>query len=107
MPDSLDDLNPSDGEPIDTGDVPGVPTTSAFLYADGSTQTFTPDGKTIYIENGLPTAGEWSVNRKGRFVSFWPPSYRSTYELRWLVEEGHTTGVRFDDGRTVSLGRFR
>jgi len=31
----------------------------------------------------------------GEFSSFWPPSYRATYALRWIVEEGAVTGLSF------------
>ena len=66
------------------------------------------DGRTTYVENGRPTRGKWSVD-EGRFSSFWPPSYRASYELRWIVEDGAIVGLRFTEtGRGSKFeGRYR
>ena len=31
----------------------------------------------------------------GQFSSFWPPDYRATYGVRWIVEDGAVTGLSF------------
>lgn len=56
-------------------------------------------------EQGHDTRGEWSV-LDGRFCSFWPPSYRACYDLRWIVENGEVTGLRFDDRGNRFDGRY-
>jgi hypothetical protein len=48
----------------------------------------------------VPPRGEWYVDDDGRFGSFWPPSYRARYDLRWMVEDGAIIGLRF-----IELGR--
>ena len=45
-----------------------------------------------------------SVEGDGRFASFWPPSFRATYGLRWTVEDGSIVGVSFVD--VASGARF-
>jgi hypothetical protein len=107
MTNSLDDLHASDGETVTAEQIPRAVTAGPILYEDGSTQTFDPAGATIYVENGRPTAGEWYLDAEGRFCSFWPPSYRACYELQWVVEDGHITGLRFTDGGSVSVGRYQ
>ena len=56
-------------------------------------QAFEADGRTTYVENGRPTRGEWYVDDDGHFGSFWPPSYRASYDLRWMVEDGAIVGL--------------
>lgn len=84
-------------------------TSSPFVFPDGATQSFTTDGKTTYVEGGRPSGGEWSVVGDGSFSSFWPPSYRATYDVRWIVEDGRTVGVNFTDSRsgTSFEGRYQ
>jgi CubicO group peptidase (beta-lactamase class C family) len=50
---------------------------------------------------------QWSI-QDGRFGSFWPPSYRSAYDLQWMVEDGAVVGLRFTarDGTRFD-GRYR
>lgn len=91
---------PRTGDRIDAGDIPDALTRAPFTYTDGATQVFTPDGRTTYIENGSPTTGEWGVNDQGRFWSFWPPTYRATYDVFWITEADAAVGLRF-----VELGR--
>ena len=66
-----------------------------MVFGDGATQTFTAEGKTTYVENSQPTQGEWSIVGDGAFSSFWPPDYRATYNIRWIVKGGAITGLSF------------
>jgi hypothetical protein len=64
---------------------------------------------TTYVQQRQQTRGEWYLNANGHFCSFWPPSYRACYELRWIVEEGRIAGLRFTqlgDGSCFD-GRYR
>ena len=61
------------------------------MFSDSETQVFEADGQTTYVENGRPTRGEWYVDDDGHFGSFWPPSYRASYDLRWMVEDREPT----------------
>jgi hypothetical protein len=98
-----------DHEPVTAADMTAALTSSQLAFSDGATQTFTPDGRTTYVENGQPSAGEWTVVGDGSFSSFWPPSYRATYEVRWIVEDGQPVGVSFTDTRSGAKydGRYR
>ena len=99
----------ADGDAVRADRIPAAVTAAELLYEDGSTQTFTLDGKTVFIENGRPTDGEWYVDAAGRFGSFWPPSYRASYDLLWIVENNEVVGLRFIDGQNgaTSNGRYR
>jgi hypothetical protein len=103
----LDDIRPLDGDMVTAEQISRAVTAGPILYKDGSTQTFDPAGSTTYVENGRPTAGEWSLDSEGRFCSFWPPTYRACYELHWVVEDGHITGLRSTDGGSGSVGRYQ
>jgi hypothetical protein len=70
---------------------------SSSAHYEDATQVFEADGGTTYVENGRPTRGEWYVDDDGHFGSFWPPSYRASYDLRWIVEEGIIVGLRFTE----------
>jgi hypothetical protein len=48
----------SDGDRIDPADIAAALTRAPFAYADGATQVFTPDGRTVYTENGTHSSGE-------------------------------------------------
>ena len=87
-------------------EIPYAVTRGPLHYEDGSTQTFDAAGGTTYVESGRPTQGEWYVDSEGRFCSYWPPSYRACYELRWIVEDHHVTGLSFRNGHDVSNGRY-
>ncbi|WP_426242230.1 hypothetical protein [Nocardioides sp. LHG3406-4] len=87
----------SDGEPVPAEDMLAALTSAELVYSDGATQTFDPNGSTIYVEHGQSTTGEWAVVEDGRFSSFWPPSYRATYDVRWLVKDGGVVGLSFTD----------
>jgi hypothetical protein len=87
----------SNGELVKAADMPAALTAATLVFHDGATQKFTADGRTTYVEQGRHTAGEWSVSGDGTFSSFWPPSYRATYALRWIVEEDSPVGLSFTD----------
>jgi hypothetical protein len=46
---------------------------------------------------GRPARGKWYVDDAGHFGSFWPPSYRASYDLHWIVEDGAIVGLRFTE----------
>jgi hypothetical protein len=96
------------GDRIDAGDIAEALTRAPFAYADGATQVFTPDGRTTYSENGSPTLGEWGVNAQGEFWSFWPPTYRATYDVSWITDADEVVGIRFTDTNrgATSEGRY-
>jgi hypothetical protein len=39
-----------------------------FVFEDGATQSFTAEGRTTYVERGVPSDGEWSVAGDGTFA---------------------------------------
>ena len=100
---------PRDGELVAAADMPSALTAATLVFGDGATQVFTADGHTTYVEEGRPTAGEWSVVSDGKFSSFWPPDYRATYTVRWIVEGSSRTGLSFiEDGRGQRFdGRYQ
>jgi hypothetical protein len=89
-----------DGQLVDGADMIAALTAAQFVFQDGATQSFTADGRTTYVERGVPSAGEWSVAGGGTFASFWPPTYRATYTVRWIVENGVPVGVSFTETRS-------
>lgn len=108
MPRSLQALSPADGEQVATKNLVAALTAGPIVYDDGAEQVFDADGVTTYVDRGHPTRGEWYLDSRGRFASFWPPSYRASYDLRWLVEDGSIVGLRFThtgDGAQFS-GRY-
>jgi hypothetical protein len=92
---SLEDLHVEDGDEVAVEQIPGALTAASLVYDDGATQRFEPGGGTTYVEHGRPTQGEWYLDDDGHFWSFWPPSYRARYELRWIVTDGRITGLSF------------
>ena len=100
MLESLAGLDVRDGDPVAAQDLLAAVTAAPLRYTDGSRQSFLGSGRTTFVEHGQPTEGEWSVDDDGRFTSFWPPSYRATYDVTWLVTGGRITGLRFVDART-------
>ena len=107
MNEPLSDLTVIDAEEVRAPDIPRALTAASILYEDGATQAFAEDGKTVYVENGRRTLGEWYVDAEGQFCSFWPPDYRACYELRWLVEDGRIAGLRFRRGYYSAIGRYQ
>jgi hypothetical protein len=107
--DSLDDVRVSDGDVVAAALITRALTAGEFLFSDGATQVFGADGGTTYVEGGRPTRGEWYVDGDGRFGSFWPPNYRASYDLQWIVEHGAIVGLRFTEhGRGSRFeGRYR
>ena len=95
MSSRFDDLKVANGDLVLAKDMPAALTAATLHFPDGATQVFTADGKTTYVEQGRSSQGEWSVMDDGEFSSFWPPSYRATYALRWIVEAGSVTGLSF------------
>jgi hypothetical protein len=84
-------------------------TAGELVYPDGAAQIFDAEGGTTYVDGGRPTRGRWYVDENGRFGSFWPPAFRASYDLRWIVEDGAVVGLRFVDpaAGTRFEGRFR
>jgi hypothetical protein len=107
--DRLDDVKASDGDVVVPALIPRALTAGELVYPDGATQVFEADGETTYVDGGRPTRGTWYVDGDGHFGSFWPPSYRASYELRWMVENGAVVGLRFTElGRGSRFdGRYR
>jgi hypothetical protein len=95
MSNRFDDLKVANGDLVLASLMAEALTAASLRFEDGAAQVFTPDGKTTYVEQGRSSQGEWSVIDDGEFSSFWPPSYRATYALRWLVEAGAVTGLSF------------
>jgi hypothetical protein len=73
------------GRRIAADDVVEAVTRAPLRYQDGSTQVFTPDGNTTFVEHGRRTSGEWGVDHEGSFWSFWPPDYRASYDVYWIM----------------------
>jgi hypothetical protein len=109
MPDLLRELDVDDGDPVAATHMADALTAGTLVFDDGATQVFTTDGGTIYVERGRQSRGEWRVVDDGRFESFWPPTYRATYDLTWVVEDGLIVGLAFDErGRGDRFeGRYR
>jgi hypothetical protein len=107
--DRFDDVEVSDGDVVAPALIQRALTAGELVFAAGATQVFDAGGGTTYVENGRPTRGEWYVDKDGRFGSFWPPGYRGTYDLHWLVEDGAIVGLRFTDlGQGTQFdGRYR
>jgi hypothetical protein len=109
MVETLENLAVADGETVRTEHIAVAVTAGSFAYDDGATQTFEPSGDTTYVERERRSHGKWSVDSEGRFCSFWPPSYRATYDLHWVVENGSVVGLRFTELErgAVFVGRYR
>lgn len=107
--DRFDDVEVSDGDVVVPALIPRALTARELVFSDGATQVFEADGGTTYVDGGRPTGGKWYVDGDGHFGSFWPPSYRASYELRWMVENGAIVGLRFTElGRASRFdGRYR
>ncbi|MEV0074523.1 MULTISPECIES: hypothetical protein [unclassified Amycolatopsis] len=95
MPRSLESLSPADGEQVAKKNLVAALTAGRIVYDDGAEQVFDHDGATTYTDRGHPTRGEWYIDADGRFASFWPPTYRASYDLRWVVEAGSIVGLSF------------
>lgn len=104
----LTDIHVGDGDSVAREHIAAAVTAGRLTYADGATQVFERNGATTYTEDGRVTRGEWYVDDRGRFCSFWPPSYRACYLLHWLVADDVIVGLTFVDlsGRSRFEGRF-
>jgi hypothetical protein len=100
MSNRFDGLKVANGDLVLASQMAEALTAAGLRFEDGATQVFTADGKTTYVEQGRSSVGEWSVIDDGEFSSFWPPSYRATYALRWIVEAGAVTGLSFTHEET-------
>ena len=100
---------PADGDLVEVADLPAALTAATLVFDDGATQVFSEDGRTTYVERGRQTTGEWSVSPDGTFSSTWPPDYRATYAVRWIVEGDGPVGLSFTDARSGRRfdGRYR
>ena len=109
MAEGLGDVEASDGDVVTPALLPRALTAGELVFSDGATQVFEAGGGTTYVEHGRPTHGEWYIDDEGRFGSYWPPSYRASYDIRWLVEHGVIVGLRFTElGRGSRFdGRYR
>ncbi|HET9445804.1 MAG TPA: hypothetical protein VFO35_06075 [Steroidobacteraceae bacterium] len=109
MIEALAHIEVADDDRVAAGQIPLALTAGDFVYDDGAIQAFEMDGATTYVEHGRETRGRWHVDGNGRFCSFWPPSYRACYDLRWIVEGGSIVGLRFTElrGGTHFDGRYR
>ncbi|GHH31144.1 hypothetical protein [Streptomyces lanatus] len=105
----LGGVSAEDDAPVPPDQIPAAVTAGLLVYTDGATQSFDPDGATRYVEGGRESEGTWSVDENGRFCSFWPPSFRASYDLRWMVDEGRVVGLRFSDlgSGTLFEGRYQ
>ena len=105
----LIDIKVSDGDLVASALIPQALTAGELEFSDHATQVFEADGGTTFVENGRPTRGKWYVDDTGHFGSFWPPSYRASYDLRWIVEDGAIVGLRFTElgGGSEFNGRYR
>ena len=99
MIESLQGLGVSNGDLVDADHMPDALTAGTLAFSDGATQVFTADGHTTFIEHGRPSHGDWWVVDDGRFGSSWPPGYRATYALTWIVEAGQVVGLTFVEDR--------
>ncbi|MER7810320.1 hypothetical protein [Streptomyces sp900116325] len=106
---NLDGVSAEDGARVPAEQIPAAVTAGGLVYSDGATQTFDSDGATRYVEGGRQTEGTWSIGEDGFFYSFWPPAYRASYDLRWMVEKGVIVGLRFQDlkSRASFDGRYQ
>ena len=106
---ALQEIEVADDNPVAAEQIPLALTAGSLVYDDGATQVFEASGATTYVEHGRETRGRWKVDDKGRFCSFWPPSYQACYDLRWIVEGGNIAGLRFIElqAGTRLDGRYR
>src|SRR5262245_44470081 len=109
MIEALKEIDVADDDRVAAEEIPLALTAGNFVYDNGATQVFGADGATTYVEHGRETVGQWYVDDEGRFCSFWPPSYKACYDLRWIVEDGNIVGLRFIELRRGSCldGRYR
>ena len=105
---SLRELRVGDGDPVAAGHMLAALTAGTLLFGNGAIQVFSGDGRTAYTDRGVESPGRWSALGDGKFSSFWPPDYRATYDVRWLVEGDAITGLTFTNTATGArfVGRY-
>jgi hypothetical protein len=108
MLESLRHLSVEDDDLVDADHMVAALTAGTLIFADGATQVFTAAGGTTYYEHGRRSQGDWWVLGDGKFASMWPPDYKATYTLRWVVGNGAITGLSFTETEkgTRFNGRF-
>jgi hypothetical protein len=108
MPESLQGLRVGNDELVHADHMSAALTAGTLVFGDGATQIFTPDGHATYTEHGRSSQGDWWVLGDGNFASFWPPDYKGTYVVRWVVAEGAITGLTFreTEGGARFEGRY-
>ena len=100
-----------DGDPVAPKHIPTALTAAGFVYGDVRHPGLRTH-RCHYVRRATrrqTTRVEWHLDDDGHFCSFWPPSYRACYNLRWIVEEGRIAGLRFTElgqGSRVD-GRYR
>ena len=106
---ALENLGVVDADLVRPEHIAAALTAGSFTYDDGATQTFEPAGGTTYVQHQQLSRGEWYVDGKGHFCSFWPPAYRACYELHWMLENGRVVGLKFTelDRGSIFVGRYR
>lgn len=97
MPEPLQELRVGNDDLVHADHMLAALTAGTLVFGDGATQVFSPDGHTTYTERGRPSRGDWWVLGDGKFASFWPPDYKASYALRWVVEDGAITGLTFTE----------
>ena len=95
MRESLKELRVSNDDLVEADHLLAALTAGTLIFGDGATQIFTSDGHTTYTERGRPSQGDWWILGDGTFVSFWPPEFRATHAVRWVVQDGAIRGLTF------------
>lgn len=87
---------------LSTDEIQTALSARVLQYADGATQNFFGDGRTLYEVSTGESWGKWWVEDE-RYCSIWPPSATPTcYEVEALGLE-----VRFiSSGGVVTSGRY-
>jgi hypothetical protein len=89
------------GDKLDGAAIGAALTGKALTFDDGSSQSFKPDGDTIYTK-GKASIGHWQV-RGDRYCSVWPPSdHWACYDV---TSAGSTITFTADDG-SASVGHL-
>ena len=105
---TLNDIKVSD-DIVATALIPNALTAGELVFSNMRPRFSRRTVNYCTSKRSRPTRGEWYAGDDGRFGSFWPPSYRATYDLRWIVENGAIVGLRFLElGRGSQFdGRYR
>ncbi len=92
------------GGKLDEAGITAALTARMLAYDDGTTQSFMPDGETVFAaKGGRQSNGHWRV-QAGRYCSVWPPSdHWACYDV---MQEGTTVDFVADDG-SISAGHLK